>query len=110
MKGQVNRNKKSLTLSFAHPQGREILKKLAAKADVFVENYLPGTMARYGLDYRSLSGREKGEEGIKKEDGDGKNGKVTGGGNKGLIYASITGYGQTGPYSSRAGYDVMVEA
>ena len=52
-----------------------------------MENYLPGTLAKYGLDYTSLSAV-----------------------NPGLIYASITGYGQTGPYSSRAGYDVMVEA
>ncbi|KAK6533886.1 hypothetical protein TWF281_005233 [Arthrobotrys megalospora] len=56
-------------------------------SDVLVENYLPGTLAKYGLDYDTLKAE-----------------------NKGLIYASITGYGQTGPYSDRAGYDVMVEA
>lgn len=65
----------------------EILHKLATESDVVVENYLPGTLARYGLDYAALS-------------------KL----NSRLIYASITGYGQTGPYSDRAGFDVMVEA
>ncbi|TKA72383.1 hypothetical protein B0A49_03420 [Cryomyces minteri] len=83
----VNRNKKSLGLSFAHPSGVEILHKLAKDCDVLVENYLPGALKKYGMDYESVS-------------------KV----NPALIYASITGYGQTGPYSSRAGYDVMVEA
>ncbi|KAI0126124.1 CoA-transferase family III [Xylariales sp. AK1849] len=83
----VNRNKKSLGLSFQHPEGVEILHKLAAKCDILVENYLPGSLAKYKMDYATLR-------------------KI----NPGLIYASITGYGQTGPYSSRAGYDVMVEA
>ncbi|KAK5017787.1 hypothetical protein LTR60_001785 [Cryomyces antarcticus] len=82
----VNRNKKSLGLSFAHPSGVEILHKLAKDCDVLVENYLPGALKKYEMDYESVS-------------------KV----NPALIYASITGYGQTGPYSSRAGYDVMVE-
>ncbi|KAK8201164.1 caib/baif family protein-like protein [Phyllosticta paracitricarpa] len=83
----VNRNKKSLGLSFAHPAGVEILHKLAKECDVLVENYLPGALKKYNMDYESIS-------------------KV----NPSLIYASITGYGQTGPYSNRAGYDVMVEA
>ncbi|KAF2501810.1 caib/baif family protein-like protein [Lophium mytilinum] len=83
----VNRNKKSLGLSFAHPSGVEILHKLARECDVLVENYIPGALKKYGMDFESLS-------------------KI----NPALIYASITGYGQTGPYSSRAGYDVMVEA
>ncbi|KAK2750942.1 hypothetical protein FQN57_000016 [Myotisia sp. PD_48] len=83
----VNRNKKSLALSFAHPSGIEILHKLAKESDVFVENYIPGSLKKYQLDYETLS-------------------KI----NPRLIYASITGYGQTGPYSKRAGYDVMVEA
>lgn len=64
-----------------------MLHRLAAKCDVVVENYLPGALKKYGLDYETLRAI-----------------------NPGLIYASITGYGQTGPYSSRAGYDVMVEA
>jgi len=83
----VNRNKKSLGLSFQHKSGVEILHKLAQQCDVLVENYLPGSLKKYDMDYESLS-------------------KV----NPRLIYASITGYGQTGPYSTRAGYDVMVEA
>lgn len=83
----MNRNKKSLGLSFAHPSGVEILHRLAKDCDVLVENYLPGALKKYAMDYPSLE-------------------KV----NPKLIYASITGYGQTGPYSNRAGYDVMVEA
>ncbi|OTA87767.1 hypothetical protein M434DRAFT_23862 [Hypoxylon sp. CO27-5] len=83
----VNRNKKSLGLSFQHAEGVEILHKLAEKCDILVENYLPGTLKKYGMDFETLH-------------------KI----NTGLIYASITGYGQTGPYSQRAGYDVMVEA
>lgn len=84
---QVNRNKKSVGLSFQHKSGVDILHKLAAESDILVENYLPGTLKKYGMDYATLK-------------------EI----NPGLIYASITGYGQTGPYSTRAGYDVMVEA
>jgi succinate--hydroxymethylglutarate CoA-transferase len=83
----VNRNKKSLGLSFQHPSGVSILHKLAESCDILVENYLPGTLKKYKMDYETLH-------------------KI----NPKLIYASITGYGQTGPYSDRAGYDVMVEA
>ncbi|KND86332.1 Succinate--hydroxymethylglutarate CoA-transferase [Tolypocladium ophioglossoides CBS 100239] len=83
----TNRNKKSLGLSFQHKQGVDILHKLVAKCDILVENYLPGTLKKYSMDYETLR-------------------KI----NPGLIYASITGYGQTGPYANRAGYDVMVEA
>ncbi|RDL29899.1 CoA-transferase family III [Venustampulla echinocandica] len=83
----VNRNKKSVGISFKEPAGADVIRRLAAKADVFVENYLPGTLKKYGLDYETL--RKTNEK---------------------LVYASITGYGQTGPYSERAGYDVMVEA
>ncbi|KAJ2899391.1 uncharacterized protein MKZ38_003063 [Zalerion maritima] len=83
----VNRNKKSLALSFSSPSGIRVLHRLAQKCDVLVENYLPNSLSKYHLDYPSLSAL-----------------------NPDLIYASITGYGQTGPYSSRAGYDVMVEA
>ncbi|CEJ85738.1 Putative Transferase family iii [[Torrubiella] hemipterigena] len=83
----ANRNKKSLGLSFQQKEGVEILHKLVAKCDILVENYLPGTLKKYKMDYETLK-------------------KI----NPSLIYASITGYGQTGPYSSRAGYDVMVEA
>lgn len=84
---QVNRNKKSLGLSFAHDSGVQILHKLAKECDVLVENYLPDALKKYGMDYETLS-------------------KI----NPGLIYASITGYGQTGPLRKKAGYDVMVEA
>jgi succinate--hydroxymethylglutarate CoA-transferase len=83
----VNRNKKSLGLSFNNPTGISILHKLVQKCDVLVENYLPGSLAKYQLDYATIS-------------------KL----NPSLVYASVTGYGQTGPYSDRAGYDVMVEA
>jgi succinate---hydroxymethylglutarate CoA-transferase len=87
MNCQVNRNKKSLGLSFQHPEGVKILHKLAAKCDILVENYLPGSLKKYSMDFETIH-------------------KL----NPSLIYASITGYGQTGPYSQRAGYDVMVEA
>ncbi len=84
---QVNRNKKSVALSFQQPEGVKILHELAKTSDVLVENYIPGALKKYQLDYETLR-------------------KI----NPKLIYASITGYGQYGPYSSRAGYDVMVEA
>ncbi|KAI9726150.1 MAG: hypothetical protein M1828_001823 [Chrysothrix sp. TS-e1954] len=83
----VNRNKKSLGLSFQHPSGVQILHELAKTCDVLVENYLPGGLKKYQLDFETLH-------------------KL----NPSLIYASITGYGQTGPWSNRPGYDVMVEA
>ncbi|PPJ51449.1 hypothetical protein CBER1_09169 [Cercospora berteroae] len=83
----VNRNKKSIGLSFQSPSGVEILHKLLKECDVLVENYLPGALAKYNMDYHSVSAV-----------------------NPKLIYASITGYGQTGPNKNRAGYDVMVEA
>jgi succinate--hydroxymethylglutarate CoA-transferase len=86
-KPQVNRNKKSLGLSFQHPSGVALLHKLIPTCDILVENYLPGSLAKYNMDYATIHAL-----------------------NPSLIYASITGYGQTGPYSSRAGYDVMVEA
>ncbi|KAH7374602.1 CoA-transferase family III domain-containing protein [Plectosphaerella cucumerina] len=83
----VNRNKRSLALSFKEKAGVDIITKLVKNTDIVVENYLPGSLKKYGLDYESLA-------------------KI----NPRLIYASVTGYGQTGPYSDRAGYDVMVEA
>ncbi|KAL8684874.1 MAG: hypothetical protein Q9218_008093 [Villophora microphyllina] len=83
----VNRNKKSIGLSFASEQGQEILHSLAKTSDILVENYLPDTLKKYRMDFSSINAI-----------------------NPRLIYASITGYGQTGPYRSRAGYDVMVEA
>ncbi|KAL4911320.1 hypothetical protein BDW74DRAFT_184704 [Aspergillus multicolor] len=83
----VNRNKRSLALSFTTSHGQSILHKLALEADILVENYLPNSLQKYNLDYATLSSI-----------------------NPSLIYTSITGYGQTGPYSNRPGFDVMVEA
>ncbi|CAO2647692.1 Nn.00g086140.m01.CDS01 [Neocucurbitaria sp. VM-36] len=83
----VNRNKRSIGLSFQHPAGVDILHRLVKECDVLVENYLPGSLAKYAMDYDTVS-------------------KI----NPSIVYASITGYGQTGPYRNRAGYDVMVEA
>lgn len=82
-----NRNKRSLGVDFKQPEGQEIIKQLVAESDVFLENFLPGGLEKYGLGYKQL--REI---------------------NPKLVYASITGYGQTGPWSKRPGYDVMVEA
>jgi succinate--hydroxymethylglutarate CoA-transferase len=83
----VNRNKKSIGLNFQSDEGQKILRELVKTADVVVENFVPGNLAKYGLSYNDLA-------------------KI----NDRLIYASITGYGQTGPYRLRPGYDVMVEA
>ncbi len=83
----VNRNKKSLTLNLKSDAGQQILKKLIANADVFIENFKVGAMAKMGLDYDTLSQL-----------------------NPRLIYCSITGYGQTGPYKNRPGYDFMIQA
>lgn len=83
----VNRNKRSITVNFKKQRGLEILHKLVAKADVLVENFLPGKLDSMGLGYPDCSAI-----------------------NDKLIYASITGYGQTGPYRTAAGYDVVIEA
>ena len=83
----VNRNKRSLAVDLKSPQGRALVRQLALKSDVVVENFRPGTAARLGLGYEELS-RE----------------------NPGLIYASISGYGQTGPDSLRPGYDAIAQA
>jgi len=83
----ANRNKRSLTLDFSKPEGREILLGLIDKADVLLENFKAGTMARLGLDEPSVRGRRPS-----------------------LIYCSITGYGQTGPYAARPGYDGVFQA
>ena len=83
----TNRGKKSVTLDIAGPEGQEIARGLVAKCDVFVENYKVGDMKRYGLDYESLAAI-----------------------NPRLIYCSVTGFGQTGPYQNRAGYDFMIQA
>jgi crotonobetainyl-CoA:carnitine CoA-transferase CaiB-like acyl-CoA transferase len=83
----VNRNKESLTLDFKHPDGRAILNRLIAKADVIVENFRPGAMARLGLDYPSLAADHPR-----------------------LIYCSISGFGQSGPRRREPGYDAVMQA
>lgn len=82
----TNRNKKSVTLDIASPQGQDIIKKLAASCDVLVENYKVGTLKRYGLSYEDL--------------------KLI---NPKIIYCSLTGFGQDGPYSARPGYDILFQ-
>ena len=81
-----NRNKKSITMDFTTLKGQEILHSLAEKADVFVENYKVGGLRKYGLDYESIH-------------------KI----NSSIIYCSITGYGQTGPYREKPGYDFIIQ-
>jgi crotonobetainyl-CoA:carnitine CoA-transferase CaiB-like acyl-CoA transferase len=83
----TNRNKRSITCDISHPEGQSLLRSLAMQSHVFIENYKVGDMARYGLDYASLHAL-----------------------NPRLVYCSITGFGQTGPYSERAGYDFAVQA
>ncbi|MEA5446742.1 CoA transferase [Gammaproteobacteria bacterium AB-CW1] len=82
-----NRGKRSVGIDFSHPRGQELLRQLAADSDILLENFRPGRLARYGLDYTSLSSL-----------------------NPGLIYCSISGFGQTGPYRERAGYDLLLQA
>jgi crotonobetainyl-CoA:carnitine CoA-transferase CaiB-like acyl-CoA transferase len=83
----ANRGKKSLALDIATPEGQDIVRRLAAKSDILIENYKVGGLARYGLGYEDLK-------------------KI----NPRLIYCSITGFGQTGPYAPRAGYDFLIQA
>ncbi|MEY4651667.1 MAG: hypothetical protein RI884_248 [Pseudomonadota bacterium] len=82
----TNRNKRSVTCDIAQPAGQALVKSLVAHCDVFVENFKVGDMARYGLDYESLRAI-----------------------NPRLVYCSITGFGQTGPYRDRAGYDYAIQ-
>ncbi len=83
----ANRNKRSLTLDFTKQDGQRIARRLVANADVLVENYKPGTLERYGLGFDQLRTA-----------------------NPGLVYCSITGFGLTGPYSERPGYDFLIQA
>ncbi|MDO7901155.1 CaiB/BaiF CoA transferase family protein [Pseudomonas sp. K1(2024)] len=82
----ANRNKRSVTIDFTQPEGQRLVRELAAKSDIVIENFKVGGLASYGLDYHSL--------------------KMV---NPTLIYCSITGFGQTGPYAKRAGYDFMIQ-
>jgi crotonobetainyl-CoA:carnitine CoA-transferase CaiB-like acyl-CoA transferase len=83
----VNRNKRSLTLNLKSPEGQQIAKTLARQSQIVIENFKPGQMAQFGLDYETL-----------KRD------------HPALVYASITGYGQSGPYADRPGYDQVIQA
>ncbi len=82
-----NRNKRSVTIDIAKPEGQALVRQLALQSDIFVENFKVGGLAHYGLDYASLHAI-----------------------NPHLIYCSITGFGQDGPYAERAGYDLMIQA
>ena len=82
-----NRNKRSIAIDIAKPQGQALIKQLALQCDILVENFKVGGLAHYGLDYASVHAL-----------------------NSRLIYCSITGFGQTGPYAERAGYDLMIQA
>lgn len=82
----ANRNKQSLTLDFTQPEGQRLVRELAAQCDVVLENFKVGGLKAYGLDYESLKAV-----------------------NPRLIYCSITGFGQNGPYAKRAGYDFMIQ-
>ncbi len=82
----ANRNKRSVTIDFTRPEGQQLVRELAANSDILIENFKVGGLAAYGLDYASLSAV-----------------------NPQLIYCSITGFGQTGPYATRPGYDFMVQ-
>ena len=82
----ANRGKRSIELDFASAKGQRIVKKLAARSDVLIENFKVGGLAKFGLDYKSLAPD-----------------------NPRLIYCSVTGFGQTGPSASRAGYDLMAQ-
>ncbi len=82
----TNRGKRSITADFTTEEGQALVRKLAAHADVLIENFKVGGLKKYGLDYESLKAV-----------------------NPKLIYCSVTGFGQTGPYAHRAGYDIMIQ-
>ena len=83
----ANRNKLSITIDFTQPEGQQQVRELVQRADVLIENFKVGGLAAYGLDYASLQAL-----------------------NPRLIYCSVTGFGQQGPYAKRAGYDFMIQA
>jgi len=82
----MNRNKRSLAVDLKQPEGVELVRRLAASADVFVQNYRPGAAKRLGVDYESLRAR-----------------------NPRLVYCAISGFGETGPYAPRGGYDLIAQ-
>ncbi|MBW7902379.1 MAG: CoA transferase [Rhodocyclaceae bacterium] len=82
----TNRNKRSVTIDITRPEGQELVRRLAAESDVFLENFKLGGLAQYGLDYAALKAV-----------------------NPRLVYCSITGFGQDGPYAPRAGYDFLIQ-
>jgi formyl-CoA transferase len=82
-----NRNKRSITIDMAKPEGQALIRQMAVNSDILVENFKVGGLAHYGLDYASLKAL-----------------------NPRLIYCSVTGFGQDGPYAERAGYDLMIQA
>ncbi len=82
----INRNKRSLTLNFREPKAVEVFLKLAKDADIIVENFTPGVMKRLGIDYETVKGV-----------------------NPGIIFCSISGFGQTGPYQARPAYDQIMQ-
>jgi crotonobetainyl-CoA:carnitine CoA-transferase CaiB-like acyl-CoA transferase len=82
----ANRNKQSVTIDFTRPEGQALVRALAAQSDVVLENFKVGGLKQYGLDYESLAAI-----------------------NPRLVYCSITGFGQTGPYAERAGYDFLIQ-
>jgi formyl-CoA transferase len=82
-----NRNKRSVTIDMATPEGQALLKQMAAQSDIVVENFKTGGLKQYGLDHESLRAA-----------------------NPRLIYCSVTGFGHDGPHASRAGYDLMIQA
>src|SRR6201996_551079 len=82
----TNRGKRSIEVDFESEEGRRIVRKLAARSDVLIENFKVGGLAKFGLDYKSLAPD-----------------------NPRLIYCSVTGFGQTGPYAQRPGYDLMAQ-
>ena len=83
----ANRNKRSLAIDLAQPAGADLIRRLAAQSDVVVENFRVGGLAKYGLDYASLAAI-----------------------NPRLVYCSITGFGQDGPYAQKGGYDFLIQA
>jgi crotonobetainyl-CoA:carnitine CoA-transferase CaiB-like acyl-CoA transferase len=83
----ANRNKRSITLDFTKPEGQALARRMVAQSDILLENYKVGTLKRYNLAYEQLKDEFPG-----------------------LVYCSVTGFGQTGPYAPRAGYDFLVQA